>query len=303
MRKALFSLCAAVLAVLPLAGSLSPKAGALALAGDPVIIGAGDIASCTSQKDEATARLLDKLPGTVITLGDNAYPHGTLAQMKDCYGPTWGRHRGRTRPVPGNHEYHTAGAAGFYSYFGEVASPTQADCMKNCKGYYSYNLGAWHIIALNSGIDHSAGSAQERWLRADLARNSRACTLAYWHHPRFSSGEHGNQVESAALWKALYAYGADVVLNGHDHMYERFAPQNPSGKADSAHGIRQFIVGTGGASLYPYSSVKPNSQVRNNKTWGVLRLTLHSTSYSWYFFPISGQSFTDSGTSRCVFPA
>src|SRR6266498_251935 len=163
-----------------------------AQAADPVFVGAGDIANCSNTQDEATAKLLDGIPGTVFTLGDNVYPDGTATQFQDCYGPTWGRHKDRTRPAVGNHDYHTAGAAGYYSYFGSAASPQDANCTSNCKGYYSYNLGAWHIIALNGEIDHTVGSAQEKWLRADLAANPSMCTLAYWHEPRFSSGMHGN---------------------------------------------------------------------------------------------------------------
>ena len=240
---------------------------------DPVFVGAGDISNCSRDQDEATAKLLDNISGTVFTLGDNAYPDGTASQFTNCYAPTWGRHKNRTRPSPGNHDYHTSGASGYYNYFGSAAGDPN-------KGYYSYNLGAWHIIALNSEISHSAGSAQEKWLRSDLAANSSVCTLAYWHKPRFSSGQHGNITSTQALWQALYDYGADVVLGGHDHTYERFAPQNPNGQADSNRGIREFVVGTGGAGLYPFPNIQPNSQVRNNTTYGVLKLTLHSTSYN-----------------------
>jgi len=264
----------------------------LAQSGDPVFVGAGDIANCSRDQDEATAKLLDNISGTVFTLGDNVYPDGTAAQFSDCYAPTWGRHKSRTRPVPGNHDYHTSGASGYYNYFGAAAGASG-------KGYYSYNLGAWHIIALNSEISQGAGSAQEQWLRSDLAANQSVCTLAYWHKPRFSSGQHGNNSASQALWQALYDYKADVILNGHDHTYERFAPQNPNQQADS-NGIREFVVGTGGAGLYPFPTIQPNSQVRNNTTYGVLKLTLHSTSYDWQFVPIAGQNFTDSGSSNCV---
>jgi hypothetical protein len=274
-------------------GSLTfPSETALAQTSDPVLVGAGDIASCSHNRDEATALLLDSIPGTVFTLGDNVYPDGTLAQFNDCYAANWGRHKNRTRPAPGNHDYHTPGAAGYFDYFGAAAGDRS-------KGYYSYNLGAWHLIALNSEIDHSAGSAQEQWLRTDLAAHSNVCTLAYWHSPRFSSGQHGNDNDSQALWQALYDYRADVVLNGHDHTYERFAPQNPNGQADS-RGIREFVVGTGGAGLYPFPTIQPNSEKRNNTVYGVLKLTLHASSYDWQFVPIAGQTFTDSGTANCV---
>jgi hypothetical protein len=264
---------------------------------DPVLVGAGDIASCSSSGDEATATLLDAISGTVFTLGDNAYESGSASEYTNCYGPSWGRHRARTRPTPGNHEYNTANAAGYYGYFGTLAGDAT-------KGYYSYNLGQWHIIVLNSNSDCgtiscAAGSAQEQWLRADLAANPTACTLAYWHHPRFNSGaEHGNDLNVAPLWQALYDFHADVILNGHEHVYERFAPQNPSGVAD-ATGIRQFTVGTGGKNHYPLGTIQPNSQIQNATTYGVLKLTLHASSYDWQFVPVAGGSFTDSGTGSC----
>ena len=273
---------------------------ARAQTGDPVFVGAGDITDCSRTTDEATAQLLDGIAGTVFTLGDNAYPNGTLNEFNNCYGPGWGRHKNRTRPSPGNHDYHPPGASGYYTYFGAAASPLDANCTRDCKGYYSYNLGAWHIIVLNSESTHKAGSAQEQWLRADLAANQSMCTLAYWHRALFSSGIHGNIFGAQPLWQALYDYGADVIVNAHDHLYERFAPQNPGGQADAARGIREFIVGTGGSLLYPFSTIQPNSEVRNNTTWGVLKLTLHATSYDWQFIPIAGQTFTDSGSSNCV---
>ncbi|HJW90350.1 MAG TPA: metallophosphoesterase, partial [Anaerolineales bacterium] len=267
---------------------------------DPVLVGAGDIVKCIRTEHQETAKLLDSIDGTVFTLGDNAYPDGTLAQFNDCYGPTWGRHKDRTRPSPGNHDYHVAGAAGYFTYFGAAASPLDTDCTSDCKGYYSYDLGYWHIIVLNSEIPHEVGSTQELWLRGDLEANQSTCTLAYWHKPRFSSGQHGNMIGIAPFWQALYDFEADVVLNGHDHTYERFDLQNPSGQADPNRGIREFVVGTGGAALYPFPTIQPNSQVRNNTAWGVLKLTLHATSYSWEFIPIAGQTFTDSGSANCV---
>jgi hypothetical protein len=265
---------------------------------DPVIVGAGDIASCSSTGDEATANLLDNIAGTVITLGDNAYSSGTATEYTNCYGPSWGRHLARTRPSPGNHEYNTLDASGYFGYFGSAAGdPT--------KGYYSYDVGAWHIIVLNSNsscttISCAAGSAQDTWLRADLAAHGNVCTLAYWHHPRFNSGaSHGNNTAVANFWDALYQYGADVILNGHEHVYERFAPQTPAAVADPAAGIRQFTVGTGGASHYTFGTIQPNSEVRNGTAYGVLKLTLHATSYDWQFVPVAGATFTDSGTGSC----
>lgn len=263
-------------------------------AGSAVLLAAGDISSCSSSGDEATASLLDGLQGTVATLGDNTYPDGTASQFANCYAPTWGRHRARTRPSPGNHDYHTSGGAEYYSYFGANAGPSG-------RGYYSYDLGGWHIVSLNSNVSMSAGSAQERWLRADLAASTKTCTLAYWHHPRFSSGtKHGDFSAAQPIWQALYDYKAEVVLSGHEHNYERFAPQSPSGAADPANGIRKFVVGTGGRSHYDdLGTPKANSQVFNGTTFGVLQLTLGSASYSWRFIPVAGQSFTDSGTGSC----
>jgi hypothetical protein len=261
---------------------------------DPVLVGAGDIAGCTSDGDEATASLLDSIPGTVFTTGDNAYPNGTAEEFVNCYGPSWGRHVERTRPSPGNHDYHTSQATAYFEYFGSLAGEAG-------KGYYSYDLGEWHIIVINSVIAVGAGSPQEQWLRADLAAHPATCTLAYWHYPRFSSGTvHGSDPAMQPLWQALYDYGADVVLAGHEHNYERFAPQDPSGSADPARGIRQFVIGTGGYSLYPFGAPIANSEVRNNDTYGVLKLTLHPTSYSWEFIPEAGGTFRDSGDAPCV---
>jgi len=272
----------------------------LAQTADPVLVGAGDIAGCSWTQDESTAQLLDGISGTVFTLGDNTYPNSALTEFNDCYGPTWGRHKDRTRPSPGNHDYNTAGAEGYYTYFGSAASPLDTNCSSNCLGYYSYDLGAWHIIALNSEIPHGVGTTQEQWLRADLAANQSACTLAYWHKPRFGSGFHGNNTGFQPFWQALYDYEADVVLNGHEHIYERYALQDPNGQADPTKGIREFVVGTGGTGLNKtLSGPQPNTEVLNNTSHGVLKLTLHATSYDWEFIPIAGQTFTDSGSAAC----
>jgi acid phosphatase type 7 len=262
----------------------------------PVLVGAGKIASCSSSGDAATARLLDSIPGTVFTAGDNAYPDGTTAQYNNCYNPTWGRHKARTMPTPGQHDYDTPGASGYFGYFGAAAGdPT--------KGYYSYNLGEWHIIALNSQCGQIGGcgatSPMVSWLKQDLAANPNTCTLAYFHHPLFSSGAHGNQTKVRPIWDALYAANADVVVNARDHDYERFAPQDPSGTADASRGIREFVVGTGGAFHAPFGTIQPNSEVRNADTYGVLKFTLHPSSYDWQFVPVEGQTFSDSGTTSC----
>ena len=266
-------------------------------AGDnPVLVGAGDIAGCSSRGDEATARMLDGISGTIFTTGDNAYESGTRANFRNCYDPTWGRYKQRTKPSPGNHEYYTAGAKGYFDYFGKAAGEPD-------EGYYSYDLGKWHIVVLNSMCEKVGGcgasSPMLSWLKQDLAANPNKCTLAYWHHALFSSGPHGNQTKMRAAWDALYAADADVVVNGHDHDYERFAPQDPNGGADPKRGIREFVVGTGGFSHYAFENIKPNSQARNADTYGVLRLTLNPTSYDWEFVPVAGKTFTDSGSDNC----
>ena len=272
--------------------ALSAQSPRIEAASDPVLVGAGDIADCATVTDSATAALLDGIDGTVFAAGDNAYLFGSAADYTNCYEPTWGRHKARTRPAPGNHEYLSTGAAPYFAYFGPHAGPAG-------RGYYSYNVGAWHIISLNSNIAVDPGSPQEQWLRADLAANQTLCTLAYWHHPYFSSGVHGNSVFMRPLFQALYDWGADVVVTGHDHDYEQFHRQNPDGIAD-ANGIREFVVGTGGTELRAFDVIKPNSAARDSATHGVLKLTLHPTSYDWEFVPIAGETFTDVGSRPCV---
>jgi hypothetical protein len=272
------------------------SAAPTAIAVDPVLAGAGDIAGCDADGDEATAALLAAITGTVFTLGDNVYPSGSADQFARCYDPSWGQVKARTRPSAGNHDYATANAAPYFAYFGAAAG--EAD-----KGYYSYGLGAWHIIVLNSNCwavgGCGANSPQLQWLQADLAAHPAACTLAYWHHPRFSSGPHGNSTDVAAFWQVLYDAGADVVLNGHDHTYERFDPQTPDGAADPARGIREFVVGSGGYSHYATGAPVANSVLRNSDTYGVLKLTLHANGYDWQFMPVAGKTFTDSGSATC----
>jgi acid phosphatase type 7 len=262
-----------------------------------VLVGAGDIADCSDLSGaEATANLLEKIPGTVIAVGDLAYPNGTKENFA-CYNKTWGRVKSRTRPAAGNHEFHSSGATPYFDYFGSAAGDPK-------DGYYSYELGAWHIIVLNSECKQvggcEAGSRQEKWLRADLAAHPAACTLAYWHKPLFSSGgTHGNDLDLKPFWQALYDANADVVIAGHDHDYERFAPQNPDGVADAKRGIREFVVGTGGKNQRRFGAAKPNSEVRNSDAFGVLKLTLRPNGYDWQFIPVAGKSFTDSGTGSC----
>jgi calcineurin-like phosphoesterase family protein len=279
-------------------------------AGDPMIVAAGDLvcgtgtSSAAPCKDEETAALVTSIaPDAAILAGDIQYESGTYSDFNAFYDVTWGVHKAITWPAPGNHEYQTSGASGYFDYYNGVGVQTGRAGTRG-KGYYSFNLGAWHIIALNSNCGSiggcGAGSLQETWLRADLAANPVACTLAFWHHPLFSSGEHGNNSVMQALWQALYDHGADVVIAGHDHDYERFAPQTAAGIADAARGIRSFVVGTGGKENRPFSVVRANSELRNSNSLGLLRLTLHAASYDWQFMPIPGHTLNDAGSSSCV---
>ena len=272
------------------AGMEAAAGAEVVAATDPVVVAAGDI--CGSATDcDPTADLVEQInPTRALTLGDNAYPDGSPSQFSSYYDPNWGRFKAKTSPAPGNHDYHLSGASGYFGYFGPLA-PAE---------YYSYDVGSWHLISLNSEISVSSSSAQLNWLRNDLAAHPNQCTLAYWHKPRFSSGTtHGGSSSFDPFWQALYAAKADVVLVGHEHNYERFAKQNPSGAADP-NGIQQFVVGTGGASHgYSFGTPVANSQVQNDNTFGVLKLTLHSGSYNWKFVPVAGGTFTDSGSNTC----
>jgi len=275
---------------------------------DPVMVGAGDIAYCGGQGDEATAALLTQFPGAVVyNLGDNAYEVGSPSDYSNCYDPSWGQARARTRPVLGGHDYGDAsnpGATGYLNYFSAQLAPYGASASDPKRGWYSYDIGTWHVVVLNSvwslvGLP-DAGSAQDLWLRADLAAHPNLCTLALWHNPRFSSGLNGSDYSFKPFWDALYQYNADVILNGHDHDYERFAPQTPAGTYDPQRGIRAFVVGTGGRSHYQFpGTFVANSEVRNDNTFGVLKLRLHPGSYDWQFVPEAGKAFTDSGSGVC----
>jgi len=259
--------------------------------GPDTFVGAGDIAICGGNAD-ATARQIEGIGGTVFTLGDNAYSSGTRADFQNCYEPTWGRFKSRTRPSPGNHDYASPGATPYFDYFGENAGPFG-------QGYYSFDLasGAWHIISLNSNVGTDGGSPQANWLRADLQAYANVrCTLAYWHHPLYSSGQNGNNEFMREMFRILYNANVDLVLTGHDHLYERFAPQDADGRLDLVRGIREFVVGTGGVPLYDFQAVKPNSEVRL-KAHGVMRLTLSSDRYQWDFLALSGGG--DSGSQAC----
>jgi hypothetical protein len=281
----------------PPASSTLPAVTSTTAAQTATLLAAGDIASCGSTGDEATAALLDARPNAQIaTLGDNAYESGTISEFNNCYEPTWGRHKGRTHPALGNHEYGVARAAGYFAEFGAAAGEAPL-------GWYSYDLGAWHVVVLNSNcevVGCATGGTQEKWLRAELAAHPTPCTLAVWHHPRFSSGTtHGPTAGVTPLYTALYEAGVDLLLTGHEHNYERFAALNPAGQPDDARGVREFVVGTGGRSHYPFGPPMPGSEVRNDNTYGLLALTLRPTSYQWQFVPEAGKSFTDSGSTNC----
>jgi hypothetical protein len=247
------------------------------------LIAVGDIASCASKGDEQTAALVSRIPGTIAVLGDIAYENGSDADFANCFEPSWGKLVPRIKAALGNHEYNTAGAAPAFRVF---------DLPPN--GWYSYSLGAWHVVVLNSNCSQVGGcerdSPQGRWLQVDLASHPARCTLAYWHHPRFSSGIHGTNVAYAPFWDILARAKADLVLTGHDHHYERFSPLK---------GIRSFVVGTGGRSLYPTLIPRPGSIVRNSSTFGVLKLTLRPTGYDWRFLSADKSTFNDAGTALC----
>jgi calcineurin-like phosphoesterase family protein len=298
MRRARGLIIAVICVLSHVRDASSNPAPQHASSNDPVLVGAGDIADCSDLSGaEATAKLLDKIPGTVFTAGDNAYEEGTAEQFAKCYGPTWGRHRARTKPSVGNHEFHSGGATPYFDYFGAAAGDPQ-------DGFYSYDLAAWHVVVLNSECADvggcNEGSREEKWLRADLQSHPATCTLAYWHKPLFSSGaKHGNDPAMKAFWIDLYHAHTSVVINGHDHDYERFAPQDPGGNADALYGIREFVVGTGGKSHRPFGPPKTNSEIRDDTAYGVLKLVLHPNSYDWQFIPEPGKSFTDSGSASC----
>ena len=283
---------ALVAAVLVLAPSSAPRSDDSP--GEAMLIAVGDIASCESSGDEETAALVDGLAGTIAILGDTVYEQGSGGEFAQCFEPSWGRHKARTRPAVGNHEYRTPGAAGYFGYFGAAAGPPG--------GWYSYDLGAWHIVVLNSNCVEAGGceqgSPQEEWLRADLARSSARCTLAYMHHPRFSSGSHGGDPAVQALWRTLAAARADVLLAGHDHHYERFAPRGPAGRRRT-RGLRQFVVGTGGRGLNPTVRRAHGSELRDTGRLGVLVLRLGASRYSWRFMTTPDGNVRDAGSTSC----
>jgi acid phosphatase type 7 len=297
--------CALLLTALALGGCSadSPYQKAAPPAGSGITVyTAGDIADCRNALPAAsgaakTAAVIQAGLGQdsgakVISLGDNTYPVGLPLEFSSCYEPTWGQFKDRTLPTSGNHEYYTAGAPGYYGYFGHAAG-------QPLQGYYSTELGKWHIVSLNSNLKDAELLAQLDWLKADLAQHRNSCTLAFWHHPVYSSGRHGNNQQMAGAWQALQDAGADLLLVSHDHHYERFAPLNAAGQRDDGQGIRQFVVGTGGAKLTALNQRQPDSEVSNNETHGVLRLVLKDNGYDWQFLPVAGSTFSDSGSAQC----
>ena len=260
--------------------------------GDPVFVGAGDIAACGVPGAAETAALLDKIPGIVFAAGDNVSPDGTLDNYKQCFEPTWGRFKNRMRAVPGNHDFNIAQGKEYFTYFGAAAGPAG-------QGYYSFELGAWHIVMLNSNAIHDLYTKEIPWLKADLAAHPKQCILAVAHHPAFSSGIFGITYRSWPLFKVLYDAGASVLVSGSAHNYERFAAQNLANQKEPARGIRQFVVGTGGATRTSFGRIWKTTEARDDTTWGVLKLTLHPGSYDWEFVPVEGGTYHDSGHSSC----
>jgi calcineurin-like phosphoesterase family protein len=269
---------------------------------DIVFVGAGDIAECPTQGDEQTADLIDEVvanhpDAVVFTTGDNAYPDGSYQEYIECYGPSWGRHKDRTRPAAGNHEFMQTKAAGYNEYWGDRAGPFDLY-------YYSYDVGEWHVVVLNSECHRvgcefgSEDGDQVEWLEADLEASAARCTIAIWHKPRWSSGRYGTDPEYDTFWRVLYDHGAEVVLNGHEHLYERFEPLNPDGDVDEARGIRQFTVGTGGGNLRGFEEIERHSAARGSEH-GILQLTLDGDGYDWEFVSVAGASFADSGRGSC----
>ncbi len=289
---------AGALAQAPAGSAVASPAGptvTVAAAGD-IACEAGEQPSLRACQQAATARLVESLkPDAVLAIGDLQYPTGTLLQMKGSYDKTWGAFKSITYPVPGNHEYYNL-ATGYHDYWGHRVG-TYHD------PWYSFDLGAWHVLALDSDCTYVGGcgadSREVRWIRQDLAAHPSTCALAFFHHPRFSSGPHGNNQELAPVWRALQAGGVDVILNGHDHDYERFDLQDANGRLDRSHGIREFVVGTGGAPQYFVLWPHAHSQALRAGVFGVLKLTLRPASYDWRFMPIPGESYTDSGSTAC----
>jgi hypothetical protein len=263
------------------------------------IAAAADIGQCFGRPAAgsgaaSTAALVSRHDVLVLTAGDNTYDYGTPEEFSTCFAPTWGAFKDRIFPTVGNHEYYTIGAEGYFGYFGALAGPDR-------RGYYSFDYGGWHFISLNSVADLTAGSAQSAWLAADLAQSrDTLCTIALLHYPAFNSGAgYGSIMAMRPVFATLQDAGVELLLSGHEHVYERFAPQRADGTADPVRGLRQFVVGTGGHALNPFGSSLPNSEFRHNASWGILRLTLGQGSYGWQFVPVGGDAPIDTGTGTC----
>lgn len=257
----------------------------------PVLVGAGDIADCVHGAD-LTATLLDTIRGTVFVAGDAGYTSKRILNpLITCFDQTWGRHAARIRPSPGNHDYADGGPARYFDYFGDRAGPRSL-------GYYSFELGTWHVISLNSVESIEADSPQDRWLHSDLAAHLGRCTVAFMHHPRFSSGPHEERERMIPLWTTLARHGVSVVIAGHDHIYERFQPLDADGRPDD-EGTRQFVVGTGGASRYAIQRLLPGSEAQSDDSYGVLKLSLLPNTYRWEFVPVVRAGYQDRGESTC----
>jgi hypothetical protein len=290
LRRSLMCLGSAVVIAAALNACKQSPAPPIVVGPDPIdpftedtvtLVGAGDIGDCSMTGPYETATLLDGIQGTIFTAGDNVQGIGSGGEYRNCFAPSWGRHLDRIRPSPGNHDYLTQGATGYFGYFGERAGPSG-------RGYYSYNLGAWHVVSLNSNVPVDASSAQMQWLRNDLTVNTAPCIMAYWHHPLFDASVRDSESKMRDVWRTLYDFHAEIVVNGHLHEYTRIGPIDPDGRAAAA-GIRQFIVGTGGAPLNGQPVI-----------WGVLKLTLRPRAFDWRFVPVAGRTLADAGSATCV---
>jgi hypothetical protein len=257
--------------------------------GPVTVVAAGDIAACKKTNDEQTAELIDAIdPDAVLTLGDNAYQSGTVQEYEECYGPSWGRYKEKTYPSPGNHEYTRGEANGYFTYFADRVPAA----------YYSFDIGGWHFVSLNSEIDHDAGSAQARWLRDDLEADDRRCEILYGHRPRWSGGMHGSDETMQAFWDVAVEHDVELVLTGHDHNYQRFHPMDADGDRDDRDGVVAIVAGMGGKSHYELGQID-NRVSANNDAYGVLRLTLYDDRYEGEFIPVEGETFTDSFSGMC----
>jgi len=294
MNNFLFRTISLLICLHASASIAAPENALISADKDTVVLVAGDVAQCNVRGAQFTADIVQAMPDAIVLApGDLAYENGSANDFARCYDPSWGKFKDRTWPAPGNHEYGTPGATGYFNYFGGRVGARD-------KGYYSVDIGQWHVVALNSNIDADVDSTQVAWLRKDLAANAGSCVLAFWHHPRYSSGIHGSYRRMQAVWETLHEHGVSIVIAAHDHHYERFAPLDAQGKKTTTRGIRSFVVGTGGARLYNFGLRGENSLAWHGATWGVLKLTLHADSYDWEFLSAQPTTFQDKGSSSCA---